>query len=106
MYGIYLFFLLKYIILSVIFFLIGIFGIFITRRNIILIIMSIELMLLSSNLMFIFFSIYLDDILGQIFSLFILSIAASESAIGLALIVIFYRLRGVISIDYISIIKG
>jgi NADH:ubiquinone oxidoreductase subunit K len=68
--------------------------------------MSIELMLLSGNLMFIFFSIYLDDALGQIFSLFILSIAASESAIGLALIVIFYRLRGVISIDYISTIKG
>lgn len=106
MYGIYLFFLLKYIILSILFFLIGILGIFITRRNIILIIMSIELMLLSSNLMFIFFSIYLDDALGQIFSLFILSIAASESAIGLALIVIFYRLRGVISIDYISTIKG
>jgi NADH-quinone oxidoreductase subunit K len=68
--------------------------------------MSIELILLSVNLLFIFFSLYLDDISGQVFSLYILTIAAAESAIGLALIVIYYRLRGIISIDYISTIKG
>jgi NADH-quinone oxidoreductase subunit K len=68
--------------------------------------MSIELILLSVNLLFIFFSLYLDDISGQVFSLYILTIAAAESAIGLALIVIYYRLRGIISVDYISTIKG
>jgi NADH-quinone oxidoreductase subunit K len=68
--------------------------------------MSIELILLSVNLLFIFFSLYLDDMSGQIFSLYILTIAAAESAIGLALIVIYYRLRGIISVDYISTIKG
>jgi NADH-quinone oxidoreductase subunit K len=100
------FILYKYIILCLIIFIIGVFGIFITRRNIIVIIMSIELILLSVNLLFIFFSIYLDDISGQLFSLYILTIAAAESAIGLALIVIYYRLRGIISVDYISSIKG
>ncbi len=68
--------------------------------------MGIELILLSLNLNFIFFSIYLDDLYGQIFSLFILTIAASESAIGLAIIIIYYRLRGNISINQISILKN
>jgi NADH-quinone oxidoreductase subunit K len=68
--------------------------------------MSIELMLLAVNILFIFLSIYLDDIIGQIFSLYILTIAAAESSIGLALIVIYYRLRGTISVDYISSLKG
>jgi NADH-quinone oxidoreductase subunit K len=106
MYLLLYFILYKYLILSFIIFLIGVIGIFITRRNIIIIIMSIELMLLSVNLLFIFLSIYLDDIIGQIFSLYILTIAAAESSIGLALIVIYYRLRGTISVDYISSIKG
>lgn len=92
--------------LSLILFLIGVAGIFITRRNIIIIIMSIELILASVNLLLIFFSLYLDDIYGQVFSLYVLTIAASESAIGLGLIVIYYRLRSIISIDYISTIKG
>jgi len=91
---------------SLILFLIGSIGVFITRRNIIIILMSIELMLLGVNLFFIFLSIFLDDGIGQLFSLYILTIAASESAIGLALIVIYYRLRNVISIDFISTIKG
>jgi NADH-quinone oxidoreductase subunit K len=104
---IFLFFdLFKYLIFAFCLFLIGIIGIFLTRRNIIIVLMSIELMLLSINLLFIFFSIYLDDILGQLFSLYILTIAAAESAIGLALIVIYYRIRQTISIDYISTIKG
>lgn len=106
MFFLFYFLLYKYIILCLIIFIIGSFGIFITRRNIIVIIMSIELILLSVNLLFIFFSLYLDDISGQVFSLYILTIAAAESAIGLALIVIYYRLRGIISIDYISTIKG
>ena len=98
--------LFKHLFLSLSIFLIGSLGIFITRRNIIVILMSIELMLLGVNLFFIFLSIFLDDGLGQVFSLYILTIAAAESAIGLALIVIYYRLRGIISIDYISTIKG
>ena len=68
--------------------------------------MSIEIMLLAINLNFIFFSIYIDDIMGQIFSLYILTVAAAESAIGLAILVVYYRLRGVISIDNISLLKG
>lgn len=98
--------LIKYLILSFLLFIFGVAGIFITRRNIILIIMSIELILLSVNLVFIASSIYLDDIVGQVFSLYILTIAAAESAIGLALVVNYYRIRSVISIDYISSIKG
>lgn len=87
-------------------FLIGIYGIFLTRKNIIIVLMSIELLLLSLNLLFITVSITLDDILGQALSLYILTIAASESAIGLALIVIYYRLRNLISVDFISTLKG
>ncbi|EPS73333.1 hypothetical protein M569_01418, partial [Genlisea aurea] len=98
--------LFKHLFLSLSLFLIGAFGVFITRRNIIVVLMSIELMLLGVNLFFIFLSVFLDDSLGQVFSLYILTIAAAESAIGLALIVIYYRLRSVISIDYISTIKG
>lgn len=67
---------------------------------------SIELILLSVNLNFIIFSVYLDDILGQIFALLILTIAAAESAIGLALLVVYYRVKGNIDIDYINILKG
>lgn len=100
------FILYKFLMLGLSLFIIGSFGIFITRRNIIVIIMSIELMLLSINIIFIYFSLYLDDISGQVICLYILTIAAAESAIGLALIVIYYRLRGIISIDYISTIKG
>ena len=98
--------LFKHLFLSLSVFLIGALGVFITRRNIIVVLMSIELMLLGVNLFFIFLSVFLVDGLGQVFSLYILTIAAAESAIGLALIVIYYRLRGIISIDYISTIKG
>ena len=68
--------------------------------------MSIELMLLAVNFNFIIFSVYLDDIIGQVFSLLVLTVAAAESAIGLAILVIYYKLRGIISVDYISTIKG
>ena len=98
--------LFKHLFLSLSVFWISTLGVFITRRNIIVVLMSIELMLLGVNLFFIFLSVFLDDGLGQVFSLYILTIAAAESAIGLALIVIYYRLRGIISIDYITTIKG
>lgn len=97
---------ISYLSVSSLIFIIGILGIFISRKNIIIILMSIELMLLAVNFNFIIFSVYLDDMMGQIFSLFILTVAASESAIGLAILVIYYKLRGIISVDYISTIKG
>jgi len=68
--------------------------------------MSIEIMLLAVNLNFIFFSVYLDDLIGQMFALYILTVAAAESAIGLAILVVYYRLRGIIAIDNISTLKG
>jgi NADH-quinone oxidoreductase subunit K len=97
---------LNYLFLVLILFLIGIIGIFVTRKNIILIFMCIELILLSVNLNFIIFSIYLDDIIGQIFAIFVLTVAAAESAIGLAILVVFYRIRGIILINYINKLKG
>lgn len=79
------------LLLSIILFLVGVIGIFLSRKNIILIIMSLELMLLASNYNFLFFAIYLDDLIGEIFSLLILSVGASESALGLALVISYYR---------------
>ena len=86
-------------------FITGTIGMVINRRNILILLMCIEMMLLSLNLNFIVFSVYLDDLYGQIFSLFILTIAAAESAIGLAIIIIYYRLRGSILMDQISVLK-
>ena len=83
-------------------FFIGLFGIVLNRKNILNIIMSIELLLLSVNLNFAIFSIYLDDIIGQIFVVFILTIAAAESAIGLAIITVFYRLKNSIEMEPIK----
>jgi NADH-quinone oxidoreductase subunit K len=90
------------LIVTSIVFLIGLLGIVLNRKNILIIIMSIELLLLSVNLNFITFSIYLDDIIGQIFALFILAIAAAESAIGLALITVLYRLKSSIELEPIK----
>jgi len=87
-------------------FLIGIFGIFLNRRNILIILMCIELVLLAVNLNFVVFSIYLDDITGQIFSFFVLTVAAAESSIGLAIIITYYRIRGSIQILQNISIKG
>jgi len=98
--------LLQYIIIATTVFTIGIWGIFLNRKNIILMLMSIELMLLAINLNFIIFSVYLDDIVGQIFSLFILTVAAAESAIGLAILTVLYNVRGTIAIEYINLMKG
>jgi NADH-quinone oxidoreductase subunit K len=76
------------------------------RKNIILMLMSIELMLLAVNFNFIIFSVFLDDIVGQIFALFVLTVAAAESAIGLAILVVYYRIRGTVSIEYINLLKN
>lgn len=96
----------KYIAVSLILFLLGIWGIFLNRKNIIIMLMSIELMLLAVNLNFVIFSVYLDDLIGQVFALFILTVAAAESAIGLALLVVYYRVRGTISVEFIHLLKG
>lgn len=96
----------KFLVISILLFLIGILGIFLVKKNIIVILMSIELMLLAININFVIFSIYLDDIVGQIFALFILTVAAAESAIGLAILVVYYRIKGIISINFINSIKG
>jgi len=90
------------LILTSIVFFIGLIGIVLNRKNILIIIMSIELLLLAINLNFAAFSIYLDDIIGQIFVLFILTIAATESAIGLAVITVFYRLKNSIELEPIK----
>jgi NADH-quinone oxidoreductase subunit K len=87
-------------------FLIGILGIFLIKKNIIVILMSIELMLLSININFVSLSIYIDDLIGQVYALFVLTVAASESAIGLAILVVYYRIKGIISVNYINTIKG
>ena len=97
---------MKFLVVSIVLFLIGILGIFLVKKNIIIILMSIELMLLAININFIIFSIYLNDLTGQIFSLFILTVAAAESAIGLAILVVYYRIKGIISINFINSIKG
>lgn len=98
--------LVKYLTVSLILFLTGISGIFLNRKNIIIMLMSIELMLLAVNFNFIIFSVYLDDLMGQLFSLFIITVAAAESAIGLAILVIYYRIRGTIAVEFINLMKG
>tara|TARA_Y100001970_G_scaffold271674_1_gene367410 strand:- start:438 stop:749 length:312 start_codon:yes stop_codon:yes gene_type:complete len=95
-----------YLLLGAIIFTIGVVGIFLNRKNIIVILMSIELILLAVNINMISFSIYLNDLLGQIFTLFILTVAAAEAAIGLAIIVIYYRNSGTIRVQEIDKLKG
>jgi NADH-quinone oxidoreductase subunit K len=97
---------IKVLVVSFFIFFVGVLGLFFTRRHIILLLLSIELIFLSINYNFLVFSLYLDDILGQFFVLCIISVAAAESVIGLAILVIFYRLRGGISLDLINLLKG
>jgi len=92
--------------ITIILFLIGSLGLVLNRKNVLITIMSIELMLLSVNLNFIIFSIYLDDIVGYIFVLFILTIAATESAIGLAILSIYYKLKQTIQMDVVKTVKN
>ena len=95
-----------YLILAATIFTIGVVGIFLNRKNIIVILMSIELILLAVNINLVSFSIYLNDLVGQIFTLFILTVAAAEAAIGLAIIVIYYRNSGTIRVQEIDNLKG
>ena len=95
-----------YLFLAAILFVIGIFGIFLNRKNVIIIMMSIELILLSVNINFVAFSSYLGDIFGQVFALFILTVAAGEAAIGLAILVVYFRNRGNIAVENVNAMKG
>ena len=96
----------QFLIFSALLFTVGVIGIFLNRKNVIIILMSIELILLSVNINFIAFSYFLNDLTGQIFSLFILTVAAAEAAIGLAIIVVYYRNSGTIRVEEIDQLKG
>jgi len=95
-----------YLTLAAIIFTIGIIGIFLNRKNIIIILMSIELILLAVNINLVSFSIYLQNLIGQVFAMFILTVAAAEAAVGLAIIVIYYKNKGSINVEQISSLKG
>ncbi|MDG2243943.1 MAG: NADH-quinone oxidoreductase subunit NuoK [Rhodospirillaceae bacterium] len=95
-----------YLIVAGVLFTLGIFGIFLNRKNLIVILMSIELMLLAVNINFIAFSAFLGDLVGQIFTLLVLTVAAAEAAIGLAIVVVFYRAHRSIAVEDINELKG
>jgi NADH-quinone oxidoreductase subunit K len=95
-----------YLVVAAILFTIGVAGIILNRKNIIVILMSVELILLSVNLNFVAFSQSLGDLVGQVFALFVLTVAAAEAAIGLAILVAFYRNRGTIAVEDINSLKG
>lgn len=95
-----------FLVLAGVVFTIGVFGIFLNRKNVIVILMSIELMLLAVNINFVAFSAYLNDLTGQVFTMFILTVAAAEAAIGLAILVVFFRNKGSIEVEDISSLKG
>ena len=95
-----------YLTVAAILFAIGIFGIFLNRKNVIIILMSIELMLLAVNINLVSFSAFLGDLVGQIFTMFVLTVAAAEAAIGLAILVVYFRNRGSIAVEDINIMKG
>ena len=95
-----------YLVLAAILFTLGIFGIFLNRKNVIIILMSIELMLLAVNINLVAFSIQLQDLVGQVFAMFVLTVAAAEISIGLAILVVYSRVRGTIEVDDINLMKG
>jgi len=95
-----------YLTVAACLFMLGMFGIFLNRKNVIVILMSVELMLLSVNINLVAFSNFNADLVGQVFALFILTVAAAEAAIGLAIIVVYYRNRGSIAVDDINMMKG
>jgi NADH-quinone oxidoreductase subunit K len=95
-----------YLIVAAAMFTIGVFGIFSNRKNVIVMLMSIELILLSVNVNFVAFSAFHGDLVGQVFALFILTVAAAEAAIGLAILVVYFRNRGSIAVEDISVMKG
>ncbi|MCA3284422.1 MAG: NADH-quinone oxidoreductase subunit NuoK [Roseomonas sp.] len=95
-----------FLTVAAILFVLGIFGIFLNRKNVIVILMSVELILLSVNLNLVAFSAHLNDLAGQVFAMFILTVAAAEAAIGLAILVVYFRNRGSIEVEDISTLKG
>jgi len=95
-----------YLVVAAILFTIGVFGIFINRKNVIIILMSIELILLAVNINFVAFSTHMGDVAGQVFAMFILTVAAAEAAIGLAILVVYFRNRGNIAVEDIDLMKG
>ena len=95
-----------YLGVAAVLFTLGIFGIFLNRRNVIIILMSIELMLLAVNINLVAFSVELGDLVGQVFALFVLTVAAAEAAIGLAILVVYFRNRGSIAVEDINLMKG
>ena len=95
-----------YLAVAAILFTIGVFGIFVNRKNIIVILMSVELMLLAVNINLVAFSVYLGNVTGQIFAMFVLTVAAAEAAVGLAILVTFFRNRGDIAVDEANMMKG
>ena len=95
-----------YLTLAAIIFTIGIVGVFLNRKNVIIILMSIELILLAVNINLVSFSIYLQNLVGQVFTMFILTVAAAEAAVGLAIIVIYYKNKGSINVEQIDSLKG
>ncbi|TYC58593.1 NADH-quinone oxidoreductase subunit NuoK [Rhodobacterales bacterium] len=95
-----------YLSVAAILFTIGIFGIFLNRKNVIVILMSIELLLLSVNINLVAFSSFIGDLMGQIFTMLVLTVAAAEAAIGLAILVVFHRNRGSIAVEDVNVMKG
>jgi len=97
---------INFITVAMILFLIGVTGIVLNRKNILIMLMSVELMLLAVNFNFILYSVYLDDAIGQLFAVLILTVAAAESAIGLAILVVYFRVRGTIAVENIHLLRG
>lgn len=95
-----------YLTVGAILFVLGVFGIFLNRKNVIVILMAIELILLSVNINLVAFSAFLNDMVGQVFAMFVLTVAAAEAAIGLAILVIYFRNRGTIAVDDINQMRG
>ena len=95
-----------YLTVSAILFTLGLFGVFLNRKNVIIILMSIELMLLAVNINMVAFSTQLQDLVGQVFAMFVLTVAAAEAAIGLAILVTYYRNRGSIAVEDVNLMKG
>ena len=95
-----------YLTVAAILFTLGIFGIFLNRKNVIVILMSVELMLLAVNINLVAFSVHLQDLAGQVFAMFVLTVAAAEAAIGLAILVVYFRNRGSIAVEDINLMKG
>ena len=98
--------LMHYLTVAAVLFTLGVFGIFLNRKNVIIILMSIELILLAVNINFVAFSVFLNDIVGQVFAMFILTVAAAEAATGLAILVVYFRKRGSIAVEDVSMMKG